>query len=194
MPRKPAAPKPRTRPRSTAKPKAESREEKVAKVLFQRNNEHLGPFFEGLTSDKKSGLPKSAPKNAQAVIDSLRRHSFGCQRNEVISLASAIIGFDIAPFVNEETEEHFLDDSSTAPSLMLVPTVCDNDHDYPIGDVCMFLDGPNSDPFCGMLRIDGETGNTMDSDLTCCRLPTYEEVLRFVNVNLRRIDSFLVIV
>lgn len=193
MPRKPAAP--RTRPRSTAKPKAESREERIAKVLFERNNHLLGPHFEGLTSDKeKSGLPKSAPKNAQAVIDSLRRNSFGCQRNEVISLASAIIGFDIAPFLSETTEEHFLDDSSTAPGLMLVPTACDNDHDYPIGDVCMFLDGPNSDPFCGMLRIDGETGNDMDSDLTCCRLPTYEEVLRFVNVNLRRIESLLVIV
>lgn len=190
MPRKPAAP--RTRPR-TAKPKAESREEKIAKVLFERNNRLLGPHFL-FTKSEAPTLPKSAPKNAQAVIDSLRRNSFGCQRSEVVHLASAIIGFDVSPFLKDSVEEHSLDDSSTVPGLMLVPTACDNAHDYPLGEVCMFLDGPDSDPFCGMLKINGGVGNDMDADLTCCRLPTYEEVLRFVNVNLRRIESLLVIV
>lgn len=189
MPRKkatPVAPVKRVR-----KPKALTEVQRVAKALLERTIRILGEAFEAKTPAAKT---KTKPLSAQhkAIVNAFNEGSWGCQTDSVRNLLCALISEDLRPHMGGDNgDDTELDTSLLVPGLLLVPTECENSHDYPLGECCMVTSrGDNED----MLRLDGNTGNCLDMELRYLRLPTLVECERFVEANLSALEDYNLIV
>ena len=161
---------------------------KMSQLLFDRTIKYVGKYFG--QSVVKTEL--TVPIKLQPIVDAVNKGEWGCQKDSVISLVSAITGSDITPYITEENEEgDCIDSDDLVAGLVLVPTRCDNNHSYDIGRVCMSTMPETTDNF---LCWDGYTKtDDLDVDTNCLRLPTLEEVKEFVQKNLDVIKKHVVV-
>ena len=161
---------------------------KLSQVLLDRTIKYVGKYFG--QSVVKTEL--TVPTKLQSVVDAFNKGDWGCQRDSVLGIVSALAGADITPYVtDEDVDGDCIDSDDLVAGLVLVPTRSDNNHSYDIGRVCMSTMPECTDNF---LCCDGYTKcDDLDVDSNCLRLPTLEEVKEFVQKNLDVIKKHVVV-
>ncbi len=162
---------------------------KIAKALYERTFTHIGKYFDkALTTP----APPVIPTKLKAIVEAVDEGDWGCQRNSVVKLVSAICGSDITQYLKNEKSSYIsIDENDMVVGVMLVPTRCENDHSYRL-ELPVMATTPKM--FDNFLEDTGRINyHCIDEDVNCLRLPLLSEVEDFVKTCKNDIKKYIVL-